>query len=160
MADFPAIAPASRPLAPGAWGGVSVSALSGGVSTVRHGSAEIGRQLSLSFPSITEAQFLQLVAHYQGQRSGFDSFAFTTTTIPAAYTPSGHQWLYAGPPKVIDQHADVFDVACEFRSEPRGSARAGGADLNVAASLATQGAWARLPAPAVSFAPGAATVGA
>jgi hypothetical protein len=139
MANFPALAPSSRPLTPGAWAGTIVPSLSGGASGVRHSSAEIGRRLSLTFASITEAQFLQLVSHYRGQRSGFDSFAFTTTTIPAAYTPSGHQWLYAGPPRVVDQHADVFDVECDFRSEPRALVRAGGADLGVTATLA-QGA--------------------
>lgn len=136
MANFPALVPASRPLTPGRWGGTMVPALSGGVSTVRQGSAEIGRRLSLSFPAISEAQFLELLAHYRGQRSGFDSFAFTTTTIPANYTPSGHQWLYASAPQVIDQHADVFDVVCEFRGEPRGLVRVGGADLTATASLA------------------------
>jgi hypothetical protein len=126
MADFPALVPASRPLTPGSWGGASVSALSGGASAVRRSSAEIGRRLSLRFESITEAQFLQIVAHYQGQRSGFDGFAFTIATVPAAYTPNGHQWLYAGPPQVTDQHVDVFDVEVECRSEPRGVFRAPG----------------------------------
>jgi hypothetical protein len=163
MATFPALAPATRPVTPGAWGGTTVAALSGGVTGVRQGSAEIGRRLSLTFASITEAQFLQLLSHYRGQRSGFDSFAFTTTTIPADYTPSGHQWLYAGPPQVVDQHADVFDVACEFRSEPRAMVRAGGADLGVTASLAAGAATglqtgnASLSASA-SLAPGAAQV--
>jgi hypothetical protein len=126
MSDFPALAPASRPLAPGQWGGATLPAMSGQVSTVRRSSAEIGRRLSLRFESITEAQFLQIVAHYQGQRSGFDGFAFTATTTPAAYTPNGHQWLYAGPPQVVDQHVDVFDVEIECRSEPRGVFRAPG----------------------------------
>jgi hypothetical protein len=123
-------------MTPGAWGGTSVPALSGGVSTVRQGSAEVGRKLRLTFSNITETEFLQIVSHYRGQRSGFDSFAFTTTTIPASYTPSGHQWLYAGKPRVNDDHVDVFTVECEFRSEPRVIVRAGGADLGVTASLA------------------------
>jgi len=162
MADFPALVPASRPMTPGVWGGTSVPALSGGVSTVRQGSAEIGRRLSLTFPAITEAQFLQLLSHYRGQRSGFDSFAFTTTTIPSSYTPAGHQWLYAGPPQVVDQHADVFDVACEFRSEPRAVVRVGGADLGAAVTL-TAGAAVGLAAggaslsASASLSPGAAS---
>lgn len=161
MTDFPALVPASRPLTPGAWGGTSVPALNGGASTVRQGSAEIGRRLSLTFPAITEAQFLQILSHYRGQRSGFDSFAFTATTIPAAYTPTGHQWLYAGPPQVVDQHADVFDVTCEFRSEPRAVVRVGGADLGVTASLtagAAVGLGIQLPTVSVSLAAGAASV--
>jgi hypothetical protein len=156
MADFPALAPASRPLTPGAWGGTDVPALSGGVSTVRQGSAEIGRRLSLTFPAITEAQFLQLLSHYRGQRSGFDSFAFTTTTIPSSYTPAGHQWLYAGLPQVVDQHTDVFDVACEFRSEPRAIFRAPGVAfvqqpaLAAGSMLPTIGGGAFAPTPSLA----------
>ena len=120
MADFPALTAAARPLTPGRWGGVTHSAMNGQVSTIRTSSAEIGRRLSLRFPAITEAQFLQIVAHYQGQRSGFEGFSFTTATIPAGDTPSGHQWLYADMPQVLDQHIDVFDVECSFRSEPPG----------------------------------------
>jgi hypothetical protein len=112
--------------------------MNGQVSTVRRSSAEIGRRLSLRFKSITEAQFLQIVAHYQGQRSGFDGFAFTATTIPAAYTPNGHQWLYIGPPQVADQHVDVFDVEIECRSEPRAIFRvSGGAFVKQPALTAT-----------------------
>jgi hypothetical protein len=152
-------------MTPGGWGGTSVPALSGGVSTVRQGSAEIGRNLRLTFPNITEAEFLQIVSHYRGQRSGFDSFAFTTTTIPASYTPSGHQWLYAGKPRINDDHVDVFTVECEFRSEPRVIVRTGGADLGVTASLsagvatALQVGNASLGASA-SLAPGSAQAGA
>lgn len=126
MADFPALAPSTRPLTPGQWGGATLLAMGGQVSTVRRSSAEIGRRLSLRFEAITEAQFLQIVSHYQGQRSGLDGFSFTTTTLPAAYTPTGHNWLYASPPQVTDRHADVFDVEIECRSEPRAIFRAPG----------------------------------
>lgn len=163
MADFPALIPAARPLTPGRWGGSMVPALSGGMSGVRHSSAEIGRRLRLSFPALSEAEFLQLLAHYRGQRSGFDSFSFTTTTIPASYTPSGHQWLYASKPAVVDQHADVFSVECEFRSEPRAVIRAGGAELLATATLepgvATGlGAGGASLSASASLAAGAATV--
>jgi hypothetical protein len=136
MADFPALVPAIRPLTPGQWGGATLPSMSGRVSTVRRSSAEIGRRLSLSFEAITEAQFLQIVAHYQGQRSGLDGFAFTTTTLPTSYTPSGHQWLYAGPPRVVDRHADVFAVELECRSEPRGVFRVLGKAFTVQPALA------------------------
>ena len=139
MADFPALTAAARPLTPGRWGGVTHSAMNGQVSTIRTSSAEIGRRLSLRFPAITEAQFLQIVAHYRGQRSGFDGFAFTTTTIPASYTPSGHQWLYVGMPRVVDQHDDVFDVDCDFRSEPRGVFRVPGKAFTVQPALSVAG---------------------
>ena len=136
MADFPALVPSIRPLTPGQWGGATLPSMSGQASTVRRSSTEIGRRLSLSFEAITEAQFLLIVAHYQGQRSGLDGFGFTTTTLPASYTPSGHQWLYAGPPQVTDQHADVFTVELECRSEPRATFRAPGVAFTVQPALA------------------------
>ena len=87
---------------------------------MRHGSAEIGRRLRLTFSNITEADFLAILNHYRGQRSGFDSFGFTTSTLAADRTPSGYAWLYASPPQVVDDHADCFTVTCEFKCEPRG----------------------------------------
>jgi hypothetical protein len=82
--------------------------------------------LRLTFSNVTEANFLAILAHYQGQRSGFDPFGFDTTTLAADLTPSGHAWLYAGRPQVIDEHLDVFTVVCEFKSEPRGLVVAAG----------------------------------
>lgn len=161
MADFPALVPAIRPLTPGQWGGATLPAMSGQVSTVRRSSAEIGRRLSLRFEAISEAQFLQIVAHYQGQRSGLDGFSFTTTTLPTSYTPSGHQWLYAGPPQVVDQHLDIFTVEMECRSEPRGVFRVPGKAFTVQPALSVAdvlpiisgGTFARTP----SLAAGGAT---
>jgi len=126
MADFPSLTPTIRPLTPGRWGGATLASMSGQTSTVRRSSAEIGRRVSLRFENITEAQFLQIVDHYRGQRSGLDGFNFNSATIPTAYTPSGHTWLYAGPPQVVDRHADVFTVELECRSEPRGPFRVSG----------------------------------
>ena len=126
MADFPTLTPTIRPLTPGRWGGATLAAMNGQTSMVRRSSAEIGRRVQLRFENITEAQFLQIVDHYRNQRSGIDGFNFNSATLPTAYTPSGHTWLYAGPPEVVDHHADVFTVAIECRSEPRGPFRVSG----------------------------------
>ena len=161
MADFPPLVPTIRPLTPGQWGGATLPAMSGRVSTVRRSSAEIGRRLSLRFEAISEAQFLQIVSHYQGQRSGLDGFSFTTTTLPSAYTPSGHNWLYAGPPQVVDQHADVFTVELECRSEPRAIFRAPGVAFvrqpALTAGVVTAPISGAALAPTLSLAAGAAT---
>jgi hypothetical protein len=89
--------------------------------------------------NITEANFLAILAHYLGQRSGFDSFGFDATTLAADLTPAGFAWLYAGPPRVVDQHPDCFTVQCEFRCEPRGLVVAPGKDWRTGATTFTPG---------------------
>ena len=120
MATFPSLAPSAAPITPGAWPVSALNSLNGAESRIRQGSAQIGRRLQLTFTNITEANFLAILAHYQGQRSGFDLFGFDTTTLAADLTPAGHAWLYASRPQVVDEHLDVFTVVCEFKSEPRG----------------------------------------
>jgi hypothetical protein len=120
MATFPSLAPSAAPITPGAWPVSAITSLNGAESRIRQGSAQIGRRLQLTFANITEANFLAILAHYQGQRSGFDPFGFDTATLAADLTPSGHAWLYASRPQVVDEHLDVFTVVCEFKSEPRG----------------------------------------
>ena len=153
MADFPALTPTNRPLTPGQWGGASLLSMSGQTSTVRRSSAEIGRRISLTFENITEAQFLQIVDHYRGQRSGLDGFSFTATTIPSSYTPSGHNWLYAGPPQVTDHHIDVFTVELECRSEPRAIFRVTGVAFTQQPALAAGGIVPLMPGLAISRTP-------
>ena len=120
MATFPSLAPSAAPITPGAWPVSAITSLNGAEARIRQGSAQIGRRLQLTFTNITEANFLAILVHYQGQRSGFDLFGFSTTTLAADLTPAGHAWLYASRPQVVDEHLDVFTVVCEFKSEPRG----------------------------------------
>jgi hypothetical protein len=120
MAAFPTLTPSASQVAPGAWPVATISSLNGAESRIRQGSAQIGRRLQLTFANITEANFLAILNHYRGQRSGFDSFGFNTATLAADLTPAGYAWLYASRPQVVDEHADVFTVVCEFKAEPRG----------------------------------------
>ena len=126
MATFPALVPSEAPIAPGAWPVTATISLNGAESRIRHGSAQIGRRLRLAFANVSEADFLAILSHYRGQRSGFDPFGFSTSTLASDLTPAGHAWLYASPPQVTDEHADVFGVVCEFKSEPRGLVAAPG----------------------------------
>jgi hypothetical protein len=120
MATFPSLRPSEAPITPGAWPATAHKSLNGSEESIRHGSAEIGRTWQARFVNITEANFLAILAHYRGQRSGFDSFEFSTTTLAADLTPAGFAWIYASPPEVVDQHVDCFTVSCGFRCEPRG----------------------------------------
>lgn len=150
MADFPTLTPTIRPLTPGRWGGATLAAMNGQTSMVRRSSAEIGRRVQLRFENITEAQFLQIVDHYRNQRSGIDGFNFNSATLPTAYTPSGHTWLYAGPPEVVDHHADVFTVAIECRSEPRGPFRVSGGAFTIQPALTAGVPTAIIPGLAIT----------
>jgi hypothetical protein len=120
MAAFPTLTPSAAPITPGAWPVATISSLNGAEARTRQGSAQIGRRLQLTFTNVTEANFLSILNHYRGQRSGLDSFGFNTATLAADLTPAGYAWLYASRPQVIDEHADVFTVVCEFKAEPRG----------------------------------------
>jgi hypothetical protein len=135
---------------------------------VRRSSAEVGRRLSLRFEAISEAEFLQILLHYHGQRSGFDAFTFPIATLPSSYTPAGHSWLYVEPPQVVDQHVNVFTVEMECRSEPRAIFRvSGGAFVKQPALTATfsgptfgGAAFTQTPALAAGFAGPASNGGA
>jgi hypothetical protein len=140
MAAFPTLTPSAAPITPGAWPVATISSLSGAESRIRQGSAQIGRRLQLTFANITEANFLAILNHYRGQRSGFDSFGFNTATLAADLTPAGYAWLYASRPQVVDEHADVFTVVCEFKAEPRGLVVAIGKTWRTLATTLTPGA--------------------
>lgn len=134
--DFPDLKPAAAPITPGAWPATAHQALSGARSIIRHGSAEIGRRLRLDFPALSEAEFLTIRNHYRGHRSSFDWFNFNTATLPADQTPTGYSWRWAAAPQIVDRHADVFDVSCEFVAVIRGPSRfAGAAWLSAAGAL-------------------------
>jgi hypothetical protein len=140
MATFPSLTPSAAPITPGAWPVTATSSLNGAETRIRHGSAEIGRRLRLAFTNVTESDFLAILAHYRGQRSGFDSFGFDTTTLAADLTPAGFAWLYASRPQVTDEHTNCFTVQCEFKCEPRGLVVSPGKRWRTPASTFTPGA--------------------
>ena len=140
MATFPTLAPSVSQVTPGGWPVSAISSLSGSESRIRQGSAEIGRRLQLTFTNVSESDFLAILSHYRGQRSGFDPFGFDTATLAADLTPAGYAWLYASRPQVVDEHADAFTVSCEFKSEPRGLVVAPGKAWRTLATTLTPGA--------------------
>jgi len=169
MATFPALTPAPYDLTPGQFPVSETAAMNGEASMVRHGNAEIGRTITLQFVGLTEAEFLLLKDHYRGQRSTFDSFLFTTTTLPAADTPAGQSWTYASAPEVEDLHTDFFNVSCSFTCQPRGGVLIGSVQLVSMAGPLVPGAFtdgrtpfgtgAALVSPASTLTPGRMVAG-
>jgi hypothetical protein len=139
MATFPALIPSEAPIVPGTWPTTAHKSLNGAESRIRHGSAPIGGRWSPAFVNITEADYLAILSHYRGQRSGFDPFGFSATTLAADRTPAGFAWLYAGPPRVVDQHPDCFTVQCEFKCVPRGLVVVSGKAWRTGATTLTVG---------------------
>jgi hypothetical protein len=119
QSEFPALIPTAAPITPGTWASSSIQSLSGGRTVTRVSSAEVGRRLSLTFSNITEEHFLWIRNHYRGHRSRFDLFTFNAATLPVAQSPAGQLWRWASPPRVTDEHVNVFTVVCEFIAQPR-----------------------------------------
>lgn len=166
MAYFPSLAPApAPPVTQGTWANNLIAAVDGSTSMVRVGSMLTGKLLELTFPNISESDFLSILNHYRGQRSGFDAFSFTNVTLPVDQTPAGYSWRYLEPPQVVDDHLNCFTVSCRFRCEPRGTYHIPGADWISSQSTLTVGArdggaakaWI---SSATTFTPGAAVGGA
>jgi hypothetical protein len=139
MDTFPSLIPSEAPIVPGTWPTTAHKSLNGAESRIRHGSAPIGGRWSPAFVNITEADYLAILSHYRGQRSGFDPFGFSATTLAADRTPAGFAWLYAGPPRVVDQHPDCFTVQCGFRCVPRGLVVVSGKAWRTGATTLTVG---------------------
>ena len=140
MATFPTLTPSTSQVVPGGWPVSTISGLSGAEARIRQGSAEIGRRLQFTFVNVSESDFLAILSHYRGQRSGFDPFGFNTATLAADLTPAGYAWLYASRPQVVDDHANCFTVSCEFKSEPRGLVTALGEAWRTLTTTLTPGA--------------------
>lgn len=114
--DFPAIAPTSAPLTPGEWPSVVIRSADGGESTVTTQNKELGRELPLGF-LVLNSELAQIIAHYNAHGI-WDNFSFTTTTIPAFYTPAGYTWRWKEQPAVGDLHNNVRQIACSFICVP------------------------------------------
>jgi hypothetical protein len=140
MAQFPSLVPSEAPITPGAWPATHHQSLNGSESSIRHGSAAVGGMWRPRFVNITYADFLDILDHYRGEHSQFDSFGFDPITLAADRTPAGFAWLYASQPQIVDQHVDVFDVQCEFRCEPRGLVVAPGRAWRTGATTFSPGA--------------------
>lgn len=91
-------------------------AQSGKTSVVRHSDAETGITWQTEFIGLTYAQWEDIKDHFQSYGTVY-SFAFTTTTLPAAETPSGYKWWYTAEPSVTDVYTNLFNIQISFRCD-------------------------------------------
>ncbi len=124
MAAFPTLTPSSRTYTPGGYPQSAITGMSGVQGRVRNSNVMLASQLRLTFAAITEAQMLSILAHYQGQRGGFQSFLLPTAIWNAVssvsdYQLTGYGWVYTEPPAVTDAMcADAYDVELTLQSVP------------------------------------------
>lgn len=82
--------------------------------------------LRLTFISLTEANMLSIVNHYNGQQGGYLAFAIPSQLLSgvsaaADYTLTGYQWRYAEPPIIDDIPCAGHSVEVTLESvEPQG----------------------------------------
>lgn len=107
MAAFPSLTPSSRTFTPGEYPHTAYQAWNGREGRVRHSNVMLNSTLRLSFISLTEANMLSILSHYNGQQGGYLAFTIPSQLLSgvsaaADYTLTGYQWRYAEPPIIDD----------------------------------------------------------
>ncbi len=124
MAVFPSLIPATRVFSPGQYPVAAIEALNGAEGNVRLSTTMVESRLRLRFVALSEAEMLSVLAHYMGQRGGFDAFSlpvevFSGTDDPANFQLAGYFWRYAESPTVEDYPCDsLHDVELSLVTVP------------------------------------------
>ena len=132
MASFPSLSPATRTFSPGAYPHTAFAGMSGLSNRVRHSNVMLDSELRLTFVSISEAQMLSILAHYNGQQGGFQSFllpadAWSGVATVADYQLAGYGWIYKEAPQVEDLPCGDHNVTVVLATvPPEGTALLGG----------------------------------
>jgi hypothetical protein len=100
----------------------SYAATSGRESRLRHGNRIVGQQLTLSYDNITEAEWLQLRAHYLAHEPIRRSFNLPAAVLDGEssdqFEAEGYSWIYAGQPETDDTQPDIHSVAITIERIP------------------------------------------
>jgi hypothetical protein len=122
MSTFPAVIPSTRTHTPGTYPVSSYAATSGSESRLRHGNRIVGQQLTLSYDNITEAEWLQLRAHYLAHEPIRRSFNLPAAVLDGEssdqFEAEGYSWIYAGQPDTDDTQPDIHTVAITIERIP------------------------------------------
>jgi hypothetical protein len=161
MTTFPALIPSTRTYSPGEYPITPHPLLSGSEIRVRHSNTVLGARLRLTFQAASSADVVAVRNHYNGRQGGFLPFAIPVellsgVTTPADFTPSGHQWVYASRPSVVDvpiagdTPTNRHDLVVELVTVPPENTIVAGARITVRATV--RGGSAQLGAYIESFA--------
>jgi hypothetical protein len=100
MATFPALAPQTRTYTPGQTAATPIGTLNGDELSVRHSNGSVGHTLRLGYVGLTQAQYYQIVSHYN-YHGRFIPFDISTAALAGSELtfPANHVWIYARSPE-------------------------------------------------------------
>jgi hypothetical protein len=75
MTTFPTLIPSTRIFTPGEYPHTAYQAFSGQENRVRHSNVMLSSRLRLTFISLTEANMLSILTHYNDKKGGYLPFA-------------------------------------------------------------------------------------
>lgn len=123
MTAFPSLIPSLRTFTPGEYPHTAYQAWSGREGRVRHSNVMLNSTLRLAFISLTEANMLSILSHYNGQQGGYLPFTIPSQLLngvsaAADYTLTGCRWRYAESPVIDDIPCAGHSVEVTLESVP------------------------------------------
>ena len=123
MTAFPSLIPSSRIFTPGVYPHTPYQAMSGIEGRVRHSNVMLTSTLRLTFISLTEANMLSILSHYNSKQGGFIAFTIPSQLLngvsaAADYTLTGYLWRYVQPPIIDDIPCAGHSVELTLESVP------------------------------------------
>lgn len=124
---------------------------------MRHSNVMLASSLKLTFTGLSEAQMLNILAHYKAQLGGFYSFdlpsaIWSGVSTVSDYSLTGYLWRYTEPPSVEDLPCGGHNLELSLETVPPENAVATGLDSSGSGLAAALISW--------NLAPGAATASA
>ncbi len=121
MADFPALAPASRRYSMGIFPVTTETGFGGGSIRFLHGSTSSGHTLELGYSNLTQAEAKLIRDHYRGQQGGYLSFSLSTEawaghTSATDLVPTTTKWKYAAAPEESQKIGGYVDLTVSLVS--------------------------------------------
>jgi hypothetical protein len=120
---FPNLIPSSRIFTPGEYPHTAYQAFSGQENRVRHSNVMLSSRLRLTFISLTEANMLTILTHYNDKKGGYLPFAIPAELLSGVssageYTLTSYQWRYVEPPVIDDIPCAGHSVEVTLESIP------------------------------------------
>ena len=120
MTAFPSLKPNTRSIELGDAPQLEFQGVSGATVRFLMGTNRITQTLSLTYNSITEAEYYLIFNHYEGQDGGFLAFALPAviwegySTVPISAVD--YDWRYAGPIEITPTVPGRFEVTVQLES--------------------------------------------
>jgi hypothetical protein len=123
MTSFPTLIPSTRTFTPGEYPHTTYQAYSGQENRVRHSNVMLSSRLRLTFISLTEANMLSILTHYDDRKGEYLSFAIPAQLLSGVssageYTLTSYQWRYVEPPVIDDIPCAGHSVEVTLESIP------------------------------------------